>query len=283
METIQQKKERGPNFLPQEKKLLLHLTGKYKNIIENKKSDSVTWREKDNIWRQIETEFNGTTTGLTRTAKQLKMKYESVKKELKKRYMEHKAHIQGTGGGEEWAPPKPHCEEEEKELLSTISVAAEGLTSETDSDVLYGITSISTEKVAFEPVVDVVTEWVSPSTKYLRTPLHEALQSQAENDENIATVEAQEAGSRKEWARRRRPVLKRKRKNLSSASAKFEELVEQKLKLVRLQLQATEEARQQQQVEHRMRMHNLKLQHTIMTHQAKQQSKTPFFDIFFSP
>nr|CAH7712417.1 unnamed protein product [Callosobruchus chinensis] len=165
----------------------------------------------------------------TRTAKQLKLKYESVKKELKKRYTEHKAYVLGTGGGEERAPPKPYCELE-KELLAAISVAAEGLTSETDSDALYEVVLVPS------------------STKYLRAPLHEALQSQAENNENIAAVEAPAAGSRKEWAQRRRPVLKRKRKNISSASAKFEELAEQKLKLVRLQVAAAEDARQQQEM-----------------------------------
>nr|CAI5823447.1 unnamed protein product [Callosobruchus analis] len=131
--------------------------------------------------------------------KKLKSKFESVKKELKKRYTDHKAYVLGTGGGDERAPPKPYCEEE-KELLAAIYVAAEGLTSETDSDALYGMTGISTQEVPFEePVVEVVTEWVwvPPSTKYLRTPLHDALQSRAENDENIVTFEAQEAGSRK--------------------------------------------------------------------------------------
>nr|CAH7755404.1 unnamed protein product [Callosobruchus chinensis] len=160
------KKERGRNFTPEEKKLLLHLTGKYKNIIENKETDGVTWQEKENTWKQIETEFNSITNGLTRTAKQLKLKYESVKKELKKRYTEHKAYVLGTGGGEERAPPKPYCELE-KELLAAISVAAEGLTSETDSDALYGITGISTEEVpSEEPVDEVVAEWV-PSTPSL--------------------------------------------------------------------------------------------------------------------
>ncbi|VEN58521.1 unnamed protein product [Callosobruchus maculatus] len=47
-------------------------------------------------------------------------------------------YVQGTGGGEQRPSPKPYCEEE-NQLLATISVAVEGLNSETDSDALYGI------------------------------------------------------------------------------------------------------------------------------------------------
>ncbi|VEN56030.1 unnamed protein product, partial [Callosobruchus maculatus] len=88
-------------------------------------------------------------------------------------------YVQGTGGGEPRPSPKPYCEEE-NQLLATISVAVEGLNSETDSDALYGITGIPIEEEPEEPLVqdieDVVVEWTPPSTKLLRTPVHEALQ-----------------------------------------------------------------------------------------------------------
>ncbi|VEN55061.1 unnamed protein product [Callosobruchus maculatus] len=136
-------------------------------------------------------------------------------------------YVQGTGGGEQRPSPKPYCEEE-NQLLATISVAVEGLNSETDSDALYGITGIPIEEEPEEPleqeIEDVVVEWTPPSTKLLRTPVHEALQPK------------------------------------------------------KLQLASVEEARQQQQLEHSMRMRNLKLQNTILRNKAKQQAKTQLFN-----
>ncbi|VEN55800.1 unnamed protein product, partial [Callosobruchus maculatus] len=167
------------NFAAVARRTWIYLADKYKHIIENKKTDGVTWREKEKIWKQIEIEFNSITNGLSRTARQLKMKYDSIKKDLKKKNANHKMYVQGTGGGEQRPSPKPYCEEE-NQLLATISVAVEGLNSETDSDALYGITGIPIEEEPEEPLVqeieDVVVEWTPPSTKLLRTPVHEALQ-----------------------------------------------------------------------------------------------------------
>ncbi|VEN57305.1 unnamed protein product [Callosobruchus maculatus] len=210
------------------------------------------------------------------------MKYDSIKKDLKKKNANHKMYVQGTGGGEQRPSPKPYCEEE-NQLLATISVAVEGLNSETDSDALHGI---PIEEEPEEPLVqeieDVVVEWTPPSTKLLRTPVHEALQPKKVMTSGRAEVQEHNcAGSSKDWSQRRRPILKRKRKPTSSVAAKFEELAEQKLKLVQLQLASVEEARQQQQLEHSMRMRNLKLQNTILRNKAKQQAKTQLFNSFF--
>jgi hypothetical protein len=42
-----------------EKDLLVRLIIKYRDIIENKRTDSVTLAEKVRCWRNIEEEFNG--------------------------------------------------------------------------------------------------------------------------------------------------------------------------------------------------------------------------------
>ncbi|KAG5867946.1 hypothetical protein JTB14_020466 [Gonioctena quinquepunctata] len=44
------KKKRSPNFTGREKSTLLNLIYTYKSIIENKRTDAVTWREKEDAW-----------------------------------------------------------------------------------------------------------------------------------------------------------------------------------------------------------------------------------------
>lgn len=61
------------------------------------------------------------------------MKYEGIKKNIKKQYVEQKKHIQGTGGGAPIPQPGPFTEEE-KELTQTISLSVEGLKNMIDSD-----------------------------------------------------------------------------------------------------------------------------------------------------
>lgn len=51
------------NFSFSERNLIIKLGVKYKNIIENKKTDAVTWRQKENIWKSIEEEYNSCSNG----------------------------------------------------------------------------------------------------------------------------------------------------------------------------------------------------------------------------
>lgn len=44
------RKIRSSNFSELEMRLLVDAALKYVNVIENKKSDSVTWKEKNNTW-----------------------------------------------------------------------------------------------------------------------------------------------------------------------------------------------------------------------------------------
>jgi hypothetical protein len=49
----EKKRARTPNFLPDEKVALLNLIKKYSHIIENKKTDAVTWQDKSKAWGEI--------------------------------------------------------------------------------------------------------------------------------------------------------------------------------------------------------------------------------------
>ena len=68
-----------------------------------------------------------------RNSKQLKNKYEAIKKELKKKHSQYKCYLNGTGGGKFVPPPTPSTEDE-KALSETIAISIEGLQSQYDSD-----------------------------------------------------------------------------------------------------------------------------------------------------
>lgn len=172
MDNSTQKKSRVPNFSASDRSLLLKLTNSLKGIIESKKTDAVTWKEKLETWKKIEIKFNSCTTGPVsikfvkicdvgkcdlklfiifylkyifsckfifqpRTFKQLKCKYEAIKKELKQRHAKQISYAKGTGGGP-YIPPPPPENEDEKLLADTIAISIQGLTSEFDSDGLAG-------------------------------------------------------------------------------------------------------------------------------------------------
>ncbi|KAG5871679.1 hypothetical protein JTB14_012040 [Gonioctena quinquepunctata] len=77
--------KRGSNFTPEEINVLIKLANKHKKVIENKKTDGTTWKSKEEAWKEIQRSFNSCSNGPPRTFKQLKMKYEGIKKDMKKK------------------------------------------------------------------------------------------------------------------------------------------------------------------------------------------------------
>jgi len=61
------------------------LANKYKHIIENKKTDAVMWKEKEEYWGKICKEFNCQVLLVARSVTQLQLKYKNLKKVLKKK------------------------------------------------------------------------------------------------------------------------------------------------------------------------------------------------------
>lgn len=93
------KNNRSANFDNEEEQLLLSLVKQYKNFIECKRSNSKTWKEKENTWKTIEKEFNSNTGKCHRTLKNLKEKYLNLKKKSKYKWAEEKRMLNQTGGG----------------------------------------------------------------------------------------------------------------------------------------------------------------------------------------
>lgn len=96
----QNEDKRAPNFSKCEEQLLVSLVEKYKNIIESKKSNVLTWKDKEKAWSRIEIEFNSKNSGNAfRSVKNLKEKYNNLKKCTKRKFALEKMNVTKTGGG----------------------------------------------------------------------------------------------------------------------------------------------------------------------------------------
>ncbi|XP_068083010.1 myb/SANT-like DNA-binding domain-containing protein 3 [Anabrus simplex] len=93
-------KKRSVNFTAKEKDDLVDIVlSRYKNIIENKRTDMVTSKLKEKAWKEIETEFNSSSMGVQRDWKSLRLCYENIKKRTKKSLANEKTELHKTGGG----------------------------------------------------------------------------------------------------------------------------------------------------------------------------------------
>ena len=66
------KKSRLSNLSYSDKFLLVELIVKYRNVIDNKKTDAVSSRMKEDCWRQLSEEFSAESVGGRREWQQLK-------------------------------------------------------------------------------------------------------------------------------------------------------------------------------------------------------------------
>lgn len=74
------KRGRNVNFSRREEELLIELVISNKNVLENKKTDAVMWKEKEDCWKKLALEFNSQALLVPRTVPQLQLKYKNKKK-----------------------------------------------------------------------------------------------------------------------------------------------------------------------------------------------------------
>jgi Myb/SANT-like DNA-binding domain len=82
------KRDRAPNFVSEEKLLLLDLVRRHQGILENKRTDAVTVDQKKQQWETLAKEFNQQNIHVHRSATQLKNYYEHAKHDAKKELAE---------------------------------------------------------------------------------------------------------------------------------------------------------------------------------------------------
>jgi len=74
------KRDRLPNFSNLEKIKLIQLIEKYKNMIENKKTDNINLKEKEKCWINISKEYNSSCSSVHRDVASLKSCWDNLKK-----------------------------------------------------------------------------------------------------------------------------------------------------------------------------------------------------------
>lgn len=77
-------KDKGRNFTESEKFHLLSVIEKYVYIIENKRSDAVSSKKKNEVWEKIANEYNCNQQTGIRNANQLKHLLENIRHKAKK-------------------------------------------------------------------------------------------------------------------------------------------------------------------------------------------------------
>ncbi|XP_046398165.1 uncharacterized protein LOC124164970 [Ischnura elegans] len=92
-------RKRLPHLSMEEKETLLTLTVKYRNVVENKRTDAVSSKEKEKGWFQIEEEFNAQGASVRRPWQLLKKSWENIKFAARKANTAARQHSLGTGGG----------------------------------------------------------------------------------------------------------------------------------------------------------------------------------------
>nr|CAH7756683.1 unnamed protein product [Callosobruchus chinensis] len=106
----------------------------YTDIVECKKSEVVTWKEKDAAWAKIAETYNSATTE-PRTSDQLRCKYEDLKKEVRKYEALKRQNLYKTGGGIEQIVTKETIKLLYAKIKSIITLSVQGLDPcEGDSD-----------------------------------------------------------------------------------------------------------------------------------------------------
>ncbi|VEN37510.1 unnamed protein product [Callosobruchus maculatus] len=252
--TLKKERVRACNFTEQEKSLIINLVAKYKDIIENKKTDGVTNLEKNKTWAKITLEFNAISPGNNnRSVEQLKRFYENKKKELRKKTAERKILLGKTGGG----PPPDDSKENYEDLLLSITneKTVFGLPSQYDGDAELAIpcegdgqsSEIEFEVTNADIVVADLSEhdyMTNPWKKYkpsnLKEPISMSLQ---ETTDKIEPDQPTTSGTRRlnnKSSTRRRCTTVVKALTSSDISKKYNELLDVRLEIaskVKQQLQ----------------------------------------------
>ncbi|KAK9506792.1 hypothetical protein O3M35_008664 [Rhynocoris fuscipes] len=145
-----EKRERGSNFSESEKQLLLSIVSEHFQIIENKKSDALTIKEKNNAWELIAERFNAQQCeNGTRTAVQLKNAYHNFKRKLKKDTANDKIDLYKTGG----LPITSKIDDETSKLVALLKPQLEPVINKFDS---------SSDNTIKDDAKDENDQWDSP-------------------------------------------------------------------------------------------------------------------------
>ncbi|KAJ8912341.1 hypothetical protein NQ315_014708 [Exocentrus adspersus] len=126
------KKKRSCNFTNREIGLLMECVMSEIKVIENKKTDGSSLKEKMKAWERVNNTFNSmSNSDVHRDVTSIKNKYENIKRALKKKIAQNRQSITKTGGG---PPSESKLLWYEEELFAILQLGIEGLLSEAVND-----------------------------------------------------------------------------------------------------------------------------------------------------
>jgi Myb/SANT-like DNA-binding domain len=125
------KRVRASNFNAAEEALLMALIKKYCHIIECKKTDALSNKQKEHGWDKLHAEFNAQSGAHARTVVNLKAKFDNLKRNVKKVLMDEKKERFKTGGG---SPVIPTLNAKTEILLEVMGVGLEGMRNPYDNN-----------------------------------------------------------------------------------------------------------------------------------------------------
>ncbi|KAJ8728582.1 hypothetical protein PYW07_006278 [Mythimna separata] len=127
-------KERGSNFSNNELEILKRLIDDNKHILLCKKTDAISQGLKEKTWNDIHMQFNASSSR-HRSVKQLKYKFDNMKKSARKEASKERQERRRTGGGQ--VPGMSTSDHSEKDWMRSLMVlSADGLESTYDDDTL---------------------------------------------------------------------------------------------------------------------------------------------------
>ena len=268
--------KRSKNFSQQEVDLLLDLVNAKRNILENKRTDHVSLKDKENSWKELAESFNELNGSVVRDWKVLKGKYENLKKTCKKNFAKDKKYTSGTGGG----PHQPNListtDVKVKDIIGTIPL--EGLPSVCDSDF---IGQSLLQGTSYEGETAIPSPDICDAVQVIEEiPVIQDL----ERGETIE-VPVQPCSSNFTVQDLRKPTstplrIKRKRSLDSTvAGKKLEVLADEKQEVLQLQKQVLEDQIQFQKEEHKIKLEHFKEEHTSKMKLLELEIKNREFDL----
>jgi len=90
---------RSKNFVETKKKILLELIDRYKSVIECKRTDAKSTKEKEDAWKKLCDDFNSESTYMLRTVNNLKSAWKNLKTRAKADSAFVRRERLKTGGG----------------------------------------------------------------------------------------------------------------------------------------------------------------------------------------
>lgn len=122
------KRSRPNHFSTHEIDLLTNLLVKYQDKIENFGGNTTSWRKRMECWYEITTKFNALSNAPARTTASLRNKYDSLKKDIKKKVTDS-WEITGIRGG---LSKVANLTASEEKIFNIIKLSTENLQSKCD-------------------------------------------------------------------------------------------------------------------------------------------------------